>query len=116
MRLLLALAIAVFAENASAQLIPADRNFAWNPGMTSKGGIPARATVCATLQAGNGVADDSARVQATLNNCAPGQVVQLAAGTFVINRYLMMSAGITLRGAGAGVTTLHKTNGSPGRN
>ena len=40
--------------------------FAWNPGMMSKGGIPSRSTICATLAPGNGTTDDSARIQTAL--------------------------------------------------
>jgi hypothetical protein len=39
-------------------------------------------------------------------------VVQLSAGTFLANNYLIIPRGITLRGAGAGVTILRKTNGA----
>ena len=38
-----------FGALAHAQIIPSDRNFPWNPGMMSKGGIPNRTTICATL-------------------------------------------------------------------
>src|ERR1700730_12139624 len=34
---------------AAQSIIPADRNFTWNPGMMSKGGITNRTTICATL-------------------------------------------------------------------
>src|SRR6185312_580441 len=51
-------------------VIPADRNFAWNPGLTSKGGIPERTVVCATLSPG-------ANIQAALDKCPAGQVVKL---------------------------------------
>src|SRR6516225_3950660 len=33
--------------------IPADRSFAWNPGLLSKGGIPSRTQTCATLSPGD---------------------------------------------------------------
>src|SRR5262249_54168501 len=48
------------------------------------------------------------------NTCPVGQVVQLAAGTFIINsgNFLLINKGITLRGAGPGQTTLAKTNGA----
>src|ERR1700680_1131744 len=52
-------------------IIHAERNFAWNPGMTSTGGIPNRTTVCATLS-------PSANIQAALDGCPTGQVVQLS--------------------------------------
>jgi hypothetical protein len=83
--------------------------------MMSKGGIPSRSTVCATLAPGNGTADDSTRIQTALDSCAAGQVVQLNAGTFVVNNLLMVRSSITLRGAGAGSTVLKKINGARGR-
>ena len=89
-------------------IIPAERNFAWNPGLMSKGGIPNRSTVCATLSPGG-------NIQAALDRCRAGQVVQLSAGTYTVNNYLLMHSGITLRGAGAGQTILVKTNGAKPR-
>ena len=47
---------------AAGQIIPPDRNFTWNPGMMSKGGIPNRTTICATLSPSGG--DHSAAIQA----------------------------------------------------
>lgn len=89
-------------------IIPAERNFAWDPGLTSKGGIPNRTSVCATLSPG-------ANIQAALDSCPAGQVVKLNAGTFTVNKYLIVHSGITLRGAGAGQTILSKTNGAKPR-
>jgi hypothetical protein len=89
-------------------IIPAERNFPWNPGLMSKGGIPDRSTVCATLSPGG-------NIQAALDSCRAGQVVQLSAGTYTINNYLLIHSGITLRGAGAGQTILAKTNGAKPR-
>jgi len=86
----------------------------WRPGIP--GGIPARATVCAQVNAssfGNGSADASAGIQGAIDACPPGQVVQLSPGTFLVNRaFLLVDAGITLRGAGPGVTVLRRTNGA----
>jgi hypothetical protein len=111
--------VLIFASALSqpvlAQIIPPDRSFPWNPGLMSKGGVPNRTTVCATVSPGNGTADDSARIQAALDSCAAGQVVQLNAGTFVVNNLLLVHSSITLRGAGAGSTFLKKTNGARGR-
>jgi hypothetical protein len=59
----------------STQIIPPDRNFTWNPGMMSKGGIPNRITICATLSPSGG--SDTAAIQAQLNSCPAGQVVLL---------------------------------------
>jgi hypothetical protein len=86
-------------------VIPADRNFAWNPGLMSKGGVPNRTIVCATLSPG-------ANIQAALDSCPAGHVVKLNAGTFTVNNYLLLHSGITLRGSGAGQTVLVKTNGA----
>src|ERR1700687_1097090 len=98
----------IFASVLSSQLalgqtiIPAVRNFAWNPGMMSKGGIPLRTTVCATLSPSGG--NDTAAIQAALDSCPANQVVMLNAGTFTINNNnLLIHSSITLRGSGAGV-------------
>src|SRR5262249_14985541 len=104
--------VANFAA-ATGSIIPADRNYAWNPGMMSKGGIPNRTAICATLSPSG--ADDSSAIQAALDKCPANQVVMLNAGTFTVNNYLMIHSSITLRGAGAGVTILKKTNGAKPR-
>jgi hypothetical protein len=94
--------------------LPADRATVWNPGMMGVGGIPVRLTVCATLTPQGGALDDTAQIQAAINACPAGQVVQLAAGTFIINsgNFVLINKGITLRGAGPDHTTLAKTNGA----
>lgn len=102
--------VLLWSTSALAQTIPG--NFPWNPGMTSKGGVPVRTTICATLPPGNGTADDSARIQAALDSCGPEQVVQLAAGNFVVNNYVLIHSNVSLRGAGGGQTILTKTNGA----
>ena len=97
-------------------LLPADRMTVWNPGVA--GGIPARTTVCRTVNAstyGNGASDATVGIQAAIDACPAGQVVQLSAGTFTIGTtggYILVNKGITLRGAGPGQTTLQKTNGA----
>ena len=96
------------ASSTTTGIIPVERNFAWNPGLMSKGGIPKRSTVCATLSPGE-------NIQVALSRCPPGQVVQLNAGTYIVNDFLIVNRGITLRGAGAGQTILVKTNGAPPR-
>jgi hypothetical protein len=95
-------------------LIPADRLTVWNPGIP--GGIPARTAVCATVNAssyGSGSSDASAGIQAAIDGCRTGQVVKLSAGTFLVNNGILgIGKGITLRGAGPGVTILKRTNGA----
>jgi hypothetical protein len=39
----------------------------------------------------------------------------LTPGIFIVNNYLLIHSGITLRGSGAGVTFLYKANGARGR-
>jgi hypothetical protein len=92
-----------------------DRTTVWQPGVT--GGIPARTTVCATVNAssyGNGATDATDGIQAAINACPVGQVVQLSAGTFTLNggNFLLINKAITLRGAGPGQTILQKTDGA----
>jgi hypothetical protein len=97
----------------STSLLPVDRMAAWNPGLMSEGGIPNRTTIYKTLSPSG--ADDSAEIQAALNSAPAGQVVMLSPGTFVVNGLLMIQRPITLRGSGAGVTTLVKPNGAKSR-
>jgi len=94
----------------SGNLLPVDRVVAWNPGLMSVGGIPNRTTIYKTLSPSGG--DDSAAIQAALNSAPAGQVVMLNPGTFLVNNLLLIHSPITLRGSGAGVTMLVKTNGA----
>jgi len=78
--------------------------------MMSKGGVPNRTTICAALSPSAG--NDYAAIQAKLDSCPSNQVVMLNPGTFTVNNYLLIRRAITLRGSGAGVTILKKTNGA----
>jgi hypothetical protein len=94
-------------------VLAADRATAWRPGVTYNGGIPARTTVCgAAVSPLGGGLDDSAQIQAAIDACPVGEVVQLGPGTFVVNNLVLVPKGITIRGAGAGTTVLSKTNGA----
>jgi len=81
--------------------------------MMSRGGVPKRTTICATLSPSGH--DDSGAIQAKLNTCQSNQVVMLNPGTFIVNNFLLIHTPITLRGSGAGVTILKKTNGAHAR-
>ncbi len=98
------------AKTQSDDFLPPDRMVAWNPGMTSEGGIPARSTIYKTLSPSG--ADDSAMIQAALDRAPADQVVMLSPGTFIVNNLLLIRRPITLRGSGAGETKLVKTNGA----
>ena len=102
---------------SGAGILPSDRNASANwqkAGMLSAGGIPNRTTVCATVSPLGSSKDDTTNIQNAVNACPLGQVVMLAAGTFTIaeGNYVLLNKGITLRGAGPGVTTLQRTNGA----
>jgi len=109
-------ATATVTVASSSGLLPPDRMTVWNPGVA--GGIPSRSTVCATVNAatyGNGSQDATNGIQAAIDACPAGQVVQLSAGTFTIGTtggFILVNKAITLRGAGPGQTTLQKTNGA----
>ena len=109
--LVLALASFAFlalARPSHAEIIPAERRTTWNPGMP--GGVPARTTVCATVNAstyGNGSQNATAGIQSAINACPVGQVVQLSAGTFRISSGpIRLNKGVVLRGAGPTQTLL----------
>ena len=93
-------------------IVPQPGATTWAPGVR---GIPARTTVCALVSAatyGNGQGEASAGIQAAINSCPEGQIVQLSAGTFRLDNHVLINRAITLRGAGPGQTTLRKTNGA----
>jgi hypothetical protein len=111
----------------AGSILPADGNASANwrmAGMLSVGGIPKRATVCATLKPLGSGQSDTSDIQNAINPCRAGDVVSLAAGTFMIaeGTFVLVDKSITLRGAGPGVTVLTRTGGAklgsyvPGKN
>jgi hypothetical protein len=106
------LGVLAHGRPAAAEILPPGRRTAWNPGIP--GGIPARTTVCATVNAstyGNGTLDATAGIQAAIDACPVGQVVRLSAGNFLVNADLIhIGKGIVLRGAGPSATRLLKTS------
>jgi len=97
---------------SSSDIMPPERRTTWNPGIP--GGIPSRTVVCRTLNAsafGNGASDATAAIQAAIDACPSGQVVQLSAGDFLVNGEfpIAVNRGIVLRGAGPTATKLRKT-------
>ena len=98
-------------------ILPSVRLYDWKPGMTYNGGIPARTTICATLSP-LASQDNAPQIQTAINNCPPGQVVFLNAGTYQLSgkqNSPVINKAITLRGAGVGTTILIKTNGAEPR-
>ncbi|PYT54374.1 MAG: hypothetical protein DMG22_21860 [Acidobacteria bacterium] len=72
------------------------------------GGIPNRTTICSTLNPGA----TTAQIQSALNSCPSGQVVFLNSGNYGLNSGLTVPSNVTLRGAGANLTTLTFTGSS----
>ena len=95
------------APGGAFTLIPSNRLTTWSPGIP--GGVPSRTTVCANVSAstyGNGSSDASRGIQAAMDACPVGQVVQLSAGDFKIASRMEIRKGIVLRGAGPTQTRL----------
>ena len=106
--LLAGLSVPAFRSDLFAAAIPPDRSIIWSPGIP--GGIPARTAVYTTLNAssyGNGATDATSAIQAAINACPVGQVVQLSAGTFKVAGTISVNRGVVLRGAGMGTTALN---------
>jgi hypothetical protein len=99
---------------AAGPLLPEDRMTTWEPGV--RGGVPRRTIVCDDVSAArfeDGRVDASAGIQKAIDACAPGQVVHLSSGAFLINDgVLLVRKGVTLRGEGPGRTVLMRTNGA----
>lgn len=118
-------AITVTSGNPTAGLMPSDRsaNANWKmAGLQSLGGIPTRSNVCATVNPIGGGADDTVAIQNAVNSCGTcptyassnACVVSLGAGTFTLSttNSININRGVVVRGAGAGVTILNRTNGA----
>jgi hypothetical protein len=90
------------AAAASADIIPADRLYDWGAFCGVPGGIPTRTTVYASFSPGV----TAAKINAAIAACPAGQVVYLSAGTYNVGG-LTMKSGITVRGAGAGLTIIN---------
>jgi hypothetical protein len=92
-----------------AQGLPADRIIDWSTaGVVQPGGaqgIPARTSVCATIDAatyGGGTKDVSAALQAAVDGCAANGVVALPAGTYLLSKPVKVNRPVVIRGAGPG--------------
>jgi hypothetical protein len=105
------------SDGGHGSILPEDRDPSANwssAGMLTKGGIPNRTAVCATVGPIGGGADDTSTIQNAIEACPLGDVVQLAAGIFTIaeGNFVLLNKGITSRGAGPGKTILQRTNGA----
>ena len=113
--LLVSLSFSSFAtaQVVDTSIVPFEGRTTWAPGLQNA--IPPRSTVCATLAAatfGNGTTEASAAIQRAIAACPAGQTVRLSSGRFLVNNYILLNKGITLRGDSLGQTVLQKTNGA----
>jgi len=71
------------------------------------GGIPTRTTIYTTLSAGA----TASQINTAIANCPNGQVVYLNAGTYSVSGTITFGSknGVTLRGAGAGITIINSS-------
>ena len=100
---------------SSAGILDPARAIDWS--QVGVGGIPARTTACATLDAasyGNGTTDATSAIQAALQACPAEQAVVLSAGKFLVATTVSVPAHVTLRGAGADQTILDAHGTSAG--
>jgi hypothetical protein len=103
---LVALMVALAPLGLQAQswsgIIAPSRAVDWSKaGVT--GGIPARTTICSTLNPGA----TAAQINSAISACPSGQVVMLNAGTYTLSAGIVFAkSGVTLRGAGADQTKL----------
>ena len=95
------------------EILPSDRIYDWSPGVNIgvPGGIPARTTICTTIDAatyGTGAVDASAALLAAINACPAEQVVFIPAGTYRLDNAVdrITASNVTIRGAGPGQTIL----------
>ena len=98
----------------SVYTLPPDRATLWRPGVTYNGGIPTDRTQCGATLSPNGTQDDGTAIQAAIDACTANHFVKLGPGTFNITgeSLSITKDNITLRGSGAGVTILHRTDGA----
>lgn len=91
--------------------VPAERLAVanWRVAGMLDGGIPDRPS-CAIVAPSTD--DTRPALQAAIDACPVGQAVQLEAGRYPLTGFVLLSKGVTLRGRGAGVTILEKTDGA----
>jgi len=112
-----ATAVVTVVPAGSVYTLPADRMTDWtHAGVTyGGGGIPTNRTQCgATLTPSGG--NDLSQINAAISACTAGHYVLLGPGTFTISgsgqSINISKSNITIRGSGAGVTTVTRSDGA----
>ena len=103
--LLLLIPMAARAQSWSGLIAP-NRAVDWSTAGVA-GGIPARTTVCTTLNPGATVT----QINSAIASCPANQVVYLNAGTYNLTGEIVMKSNVTLRGAGANQTLVTFSTG-----
>ena len=112
--------LVALSRTVSAEIISSSRRITWKGNVGIAGDIPTRTTIFANVKnppynaVGNGVADDTSAIQNAVNGCITGQIVYLPTGTYKISSPIRMKSGITLRGAGFGLTSIKGASGFTG--
>src|SRR5262249_46209944 len=85
-----------------------DPNRAANWEYDGSGPLPARTTICTTLNSST----TTTAINNALNSCPTGQTVLLSAGTYTLTGTIDIPSGRTLRGAGPTQTILNMSSAS----
>jgi hypothetical protein len=98
-----AIILSSIVSSAQTQVIDPSRRIDWSQ-VGIPGGIPNRATRCATLNPGA----TAAQINSAIASCPSGQVVFLNAGTYSLSSGIVFNgaSNVTLRGAGPDQTVL----------
>jgi len=114
-------AVACGPQTAPPGLLDPEVTTAWAPGILADAitraplgadGLPVRNTLCRAVARG-----EVASLQATLDGCAPGTVVELEAGTYLVPSTIRVPTGVVLRGRGSsgpGATIVALASGQSG--
>lgn len=108
----LALLYLFTVNDGRAEIIPPDRQTAWQGNVGVAGGIPVRTQVCATLSPSG---SDASAIQNALNACPENQVVKLNPGVFSAAGtidWARVKNGVVLRGSGPDKTTISFSSGN----
>jgi hypothetical protein len=106
--ILLCLCSGLEAQQLWSGILAANRATDWTRAGV-QGGIPQRATICATLSPGV----SAAQISRAISSCPANQVVFLSAGTYELSEQITFGtrSNVTLRGAGADQTILRFSGG-----
>ncbi len=112
MKVLVTIPLLLLAGICFGTIIPNNLRTIWQGNIGVPGGVTNRTVIFANVKnppynaVGNGIADDTAAIQAALDACPSEQIVFVPAGTYNVSA-LYIKGPYTLRGAGAASTTIN---------